>query len=209
MAGPVRYEQLSIISMRIKRFIVVVLFMTAGCLSLWGQDSALLKRDTVRQIDVTDIIRKILKKGKPPPPKPGSRAIAILPSLGYNPSFGFIIGATITGGMQFGDPQTTSYSVFTLEGMYTSKGILSVQAKHNIFVANNKWNWQGQWQLAHYGLIDYGIGTGTRTYKSGGVIVGEYPTKNADSAFPIQYSYVRLSEKAYRKIGKHFFVGGG
>ena len=189
-------------------FIFLVLLMITGCFQLSGQDSVAVRQDSVKEVDIMDVLRKIFKKPQPPEKK-SSSAIAILPSLGYNPSFGFIIGAKISGGKQFGNPETTDYSIFSLEGMYTSKGILSVQAKHNIFVADNKWNWQGQWQLAHYGLLDYGVGTGSGKYRSRGFALNEYPTKNADSAFPIQYSYIRLSEKAYRKIGKHFYAGGG
>ena len=44
---------------------------------------------------------------------------------------------------------------------------MSAQAKHNVFTAGNKWNWQGQWQLAKYGLLDYGLGTENLKTKNG------------------------------------------
>ena len=31
----------------------------------------------------------------------------------------------------------------------------------------------------------------------------------ADSAYPIKYNYIRLYEKAYRKVGAHTYVGAG
>jgi outer membrane protein assembly factor BamA len=119
-----------------------------------------------------------------------------------------IVGGKVTGGKQFGDPANTDLSVFALEAFYGTKGIVSAQAKHNIFIAENKWNWQGQWQLAKYGLLDYGLGTGNFKTK-GGFSFDQYPVKNADSSFPISYTYIRLSEKAYRKLGKYFYAGGG
>ena len=192
-----------------KVVIVPVLFMFVSHSPATAQGSMSYKRDSVPQVDVMDLIAKIFKKEKKVEIQLKKPAIAILPSLGYNPSFGFIIGAKVTGGKQFGDPSNTNYSVFTLEGMYTSKGIISGQAKHNIFTPGNKWNWQGQWQIAKYGLIDYGIGTGNGDYRSKGIALNEFSTKNSDSAFPIQYGYIRLLEKGYRNVGKNWYVGGG
>jgi hypothetical protein len=183
--------------------------MLGGCLSLRGQDSTAAKKDSVHEVDITDILKKIFKKKERDDSTKKPSGFAILPSLGYNPSFGFIIGAKLSGGLQIGHPENTDYSVVSLEGMYTSKGIISAQAKHNIFTAGNKWNWQGQWQIAHYGLVDYGVGTGNDKYRSRGVGINEYSTKNADSAFPIDYGYIRLAEKGYRKIGRNFYAGGG
>lgn len=192
-----------------KQVIVLITFMFVSRSSATAQDSAAHNKDSVQQVDVMDIIARIFKKEKKVKIELKSPAIAILPSLGYNPSFGFIIGAKITGGKQFGDPSNTNYSVFALEGMYTSKGIISVQAKHNIFTTRNKWNWQGQWQIAHYGLLDYGIGTGNGDYRSAGLALNEFSTKNTDSTFPIGYAYIRLLEKGYRNVGKNWYVGGG
>ena len=188
---------------------LLFLFIVFTSSSLFGQDTASTRIDTLKQVDVTDILRNIFNR---PEPKPKARSkvnFAILPTLSYNPSFGFIFGGKLTGGKQFGDPANTDLSVFALEAFYGTKGIISAQAKHNVFIAENKWNWQGQWQLAHYGLLDYGLGTGNFKTRNGGFSFDQYPVKNADSSFPIAYTYIRLSEKAYRKIGKYFYAGGG
>jgi len=176
---------------QIKGFLL--LCVVVSTLSLFGQDSTSMQRDSAKEVDVTDLLRKIFNR---PPPKPPSQAqvhFAILPTLSYNPSFGFIFGGKLTGGKQFGSPANTDLSVFALEAFYGTKGIVSAQAKHNIFIAENKWNWQGQWQLAKYGLLDYGLGTGNFKTKKGGFSFDQYPIKNADSAFPISYTYIRLS----------------
>ena len=195
--------------MRIWRFgklgpVLFLLALITG-FSLHAQNLS-QKKDTV--VDVTDILRKLFKKEAAEADQKKT-AFAILPTISYNPSFGFIIGGKVSGGKQFGDPANTNYSVFTLEGIISSKGIISVQAKHNIFIAENKWNWQGQWQLAHYGLLDYGLGTGNSRYQTKGFVLNQYSTKNSDSAFPIKYTFVRLAEKGFRKVGKYFYIGGG
>jgi hypothetical protein len=117
--------------------------MLVSSFSLFGQDTV-LKKDSVKEVDVTDLLRNLFNK---PPPAPSSATkvhFAILPTLSYNPSFGFIFGGKITGGKQLGDPGNTDLSVFALEAFYGTKGITSAQAKHNVFTAGNKWNWQGQ-----------------------------------------------------------------
>ena len=188
----------------------ILLFVLTSRISLSGQDSIRPSQDSVPQVDATDVLRRMFGKEAKTQTKPKKSNYAILPTLSYNPSFGFIIGAKLTGGTQFGDPRNTNYSVFAIDGMYTSKGIVSVQVKHNIFVPENKWNWQGQWQVARYGLQDYGLGTGgKRMYPSKGFALNQYSTKNSDSSFPITYGYIRLVEKGYRKIGKHTFIGAG
>ena len=47
-------------------------------------------------------------------------------------------------------------------------------------------------------IADYGIGTGNKNY----------PTES-DSTFLIRFSFIRLTEKLYRKIGKNLYAGGG
>jgi hypothetical protein len=163
----------------------------------------------VAQTDIGDMFRKVFKKKMDTIKVTKSRSVAILPSIGYNPSMGFIIGAKSSAGFQKGDPRTTNYSIIGIEFLYGSNGILTLQARHNIFNENNRWNLQGNWQLSKYGQVDYGLGTGNGNYLSRGFIINEFPTANGDSAFPLKYQYIRLQEKVYRKIGKHWFAGAG
>lgn len=165
-------------------------------------------RDTVRAIDVGDVFRMIFKTKTPHVPKKQPGAV-VLPAIGYNPSFGFILGAKISGGRQLGDPATTGFSVFGLEFFYGTKDITMLKARHNLLAKENKWNLQGDWQLAKFGMIDYGLGTGDNEYRSNSFGIDSYPVTNADSAFPMKYTYIRLQEKVYRSIAPHWFLGGG
>ena len=123
--------------------------------------------------------------------------ISILPSIGYNPSFGVIIGAKLSAVKQYGK-ENTNLSSFGLEAIYTSRGVVTAQARHNVFTTGNKWNFQGNWQLSKFLINDYGIGTGNKDYVTEG-----------DSADIIRFTFIRLTEKVYRKIGPHWFAGGG
>jgi hypothetical protein len=148
----------------------------------------------VPEKDMSDVFKYILKK-KPDTATAKPAGFAVLPSFGHNPSFGFVFGAKAALGIQFGDTSNTSYSSVGLEALYTSKGVISVQAIHNIFTAGNQLNLQGNWQLSKFGIADYGSGSG----KSFG----------ADSSYPVKYGYIRINQKVYKKISKNLFVGGG
>jgi hypothetical protein len=149
--------------------------------------------------DVGDIIRTIFNKEKEKDStkvkKPST--ISILPSIGYNPSFGVVLGAKLSAVKQYGK-ENTDLSAFGLEAIYTSRGVITGQARHNVFTNGNKWNFQGNWQLSKFLINDYGIGTGNKDYITDG-----------DSSNLIRFTFIRLTEKIYRKISSHWFAGGG
>ncbi len=159
--------------------------------------------------DIMDVIGGIFKEDEKPTKDPYTSSISILPIIGYNPSFGAVLGANMVIGQQRGDPSNTGYSVYALGLTYGSKGILTLQARHNVFMPGNTYNFQGNWQFSKYGLIDHGLGTDNDVYCTSAFIINDYPVTLADSTFPIKYNYVRLLEKAYRKIGAHTYAGLG
>jgi len=147
--------------------------------------------------DVGDIIRKLFNKEKDSTKVKKPSTVSILPSIGYNPSFGVVLGAKISAVKQYGK-ENTDLSAFGLEAIYTSRGVITAQARHNVFTTGNKWNFQGNWQLSKFLINDYGIGTGNKDYITDG-----------DSADLIRFTFIRLTEKIYRKISPHWFAGGG
>ncbi len=200
------------LNIKYKYYLLIVIVQLLGSSLLFtstGQQTTAKNADTLTYVDLNDVFRKIFKKEKKPPPPLNAQVASILPTLGYNPSFGFILGLKLVAGKQLGNPQNTNYSIFGIEGFISTEKILSIQARHNLFLPENKWNWQGHWQLSRLGLLDYGLGTGSDAYRGRGFNVNDLPTENGDSANPIQYTYVRLFEKAYRKIGANLYAGAG
>jgi hypothetical protein len=182
-------------------------FITAcavGCLlffsaSVNAQQTTAGDNSLIPMSDLGDLIKRVLNKKVDTTKAPKKSGMTILPSIGYNPSFGFVIGAKISSIKQYGAPGNTSLSSFGLEGIYSTKGVITGQARHNVFTDGNKWNFQGNWQLSKFLIADYGIGTGNKE---------EYQ-HNSDSTFLIRFQFIRLTEKVYRKIGPHLFAGGG
>ena len=163
-----------------------------------AQQTAIGNNNLIPIKDLGDLIKQVFHKKADTAKAAKPRQIALLPSIGYNPSFGFVFGAKVSAIKQYGKDENTDLSAFGLEAIYTSRGIITAQARHNVFTAANKWNFQGNWQVSKFLITDYGIGTGNKNYLTDG-----------DSAFLIKFTFIRLSEKVYRKIGQHFFAGGG
>lgn len=161
------------------------------------------KTDT---LDLNEAIKQMM--GSKDPEKQGS-AVAILPAIGYNPTFGLMLGATLTGGKTLGNPATTRLSTGTFTGFFTTKGIINLQLRHNVFTENNTWNFQGNGQITKMVLLDYGLGTYAGEGFREGMSINQYTLDNNDAVYPIEFNYIRLFEKVYKKISKTVMVGAG
>ena len=194
----------------LQKIFILSTFGVFFSLSLLAQSPS--ETDTVVKPPVTDlmdVIQRVFKFEEKPVEDVNAASISLLPIIGYNPSFGGVLGANMIIGRQLGDPSNTGYSVYALGITYGTKGILTLQARHNVFLPENKWNLQGNWQFSKYGLIDHSLGTDNDAYCASSFIINDYPTTVSDSAFPIKYNYIRILEKGYRRMGSHTYVGLG
>src|SRR5215218_5246131 len=195
--------------MRILIISFILILIDGAYMKMQAQVDSLQKDSLLAQEkDITDVVRGIFKM-KPKEEPEQKASVSILPLLGYNPSFGFNIGINIVAGKQFGLKTNTIYSVFNLSFSYSTKQVIPLRARHNMFTPGNKLNWQGDWQISRMGIVDYGVGTGQDKNIKGGFSFYGIPISNTDSAYPIKYNYLKLLEKAYRKVGKYLYVGGG
>jgi len=169
------------------------------------QDTTKIPLPVDQQMDFSDVFNKIFHT-IPKIKEEKTSSVALLPVLGYNPSFGFVFGAKVNIGKQLGDPANTAYSIYSLNAFTSTKGITTLQARHNVFQPENKWNFQGNWQLSRFGLVDYGLGV--KNFEDLFNVDG-LPTTTMDSAFPMKYNYIRLNEKLFRKISAGFYAGMG
>lgn len=161
-----------------------------------------------KETDVTDIIRKLFKKDSSKIKKEPS-TIAFLPSVGYNPSYGFQLGVNITGGKYYGKKDSAILSIFTLLGYVTTKGVVMAQARHNLFLAKNTINLQGTQQLSKIVTLDYGPGTGQVKGERGNFSINGAPLANDSATFPIEYTYLRFTERVYKRVSKSVYLGIG
>jgi len=150
--------------------------------------------DSIYAIDAGDLFNQIFRKNKiieKRDKKSGS--LALLPSIGYTPGTGFEFGIDVSGSRYFGDPETTTLSIFDAFAAMSTNELALVQLKHNVYAAANQWNLQGSWELGKTLVLDHGIGTGRKQLVS----------------LPIKYTYLKLNENIYRKIYDNFYAGAG
>jgi hypothetical protein len=175
-----------------KAVLLTLSFLTT--FALHAQDSTQIAtvKDTVDfRVFFTRLLKKDGKKQKP------QSMIALLPAIGYNPSVGFILGVNVAGGFYMGDPANTSLSSATATAYFTTKGILNLQLRHNLFTKNNNYLLQGNVQLTKMVVVDYGLGPGSGKDKIDSV------------AFPINFKEIRVNEKFYKRVSKTMLIGSG
>ena len=173
------------------------------CFSTSIQGQALTASDT---LDLTGLMAKVFKKSSN---GGSSKGLAILPSIGYNPSMGFMLGANATASMYLGHTSDTRMSTAAATAFVTSKGIINLQLRHNVFSRGNKWMLQGNVQASKMLVIDYGLGIDATNGRSGDVNVMGYPLRNSVGSYPMSFGLFRLNEKVYRRINESLFIGGG
>ncbi|MDO7742339.1 MAG: BamA/TamA family outer membrane protein, partial [Pedobacter sp.] len=146
------------------------------------------------QTDIADVFNTVLKRKKPADTtaKPVG-SLVLLPTIGYTPSTGFQFGADVSGTRYFGNPATTTLSVFDAYGALSTGGMAILQIKHNIYSSGNKWNLQGNWNLGKTVMLDHGIGT----------------TGGDQGLFTLRYRFLNLNENAYKELFDHFYAGVG
>lgn len=188
--------------------VVYAALLSAGM--VYGQDKQDSPGELRRQTDAKDVISNFFSK-KHSADTSGKKTsyFSTLPSAGFNPSIGFALGVTSTGGKTFGNPKTTTFSVINANFYASTFGLLSFEAKNNIFTNNDLFNIQGGLQVGKTVAIDYGVGTGRKVQGDGSFSLNDFPLDNNPDVFPIKFSYLKFTERLYRKLFEHVYAGAG
>jgi hypothetical protein len=187
--------------------VVLILFLSSS--TLFAQEKEDSPEILNRQADAKDVIRAFFRKKSTIDTGQKHPYFSILPSAGYNPSVGLSVGVTSTGGGTYGNPNTTTFSVYNANAYVSTFGLFSFELKENVFTSDNKFNIQGGVQLGKTVAEDYGVGTGRPAQGEGSFSINSFPLANNADIFPIQYTYLKFSERIYKRILKHVYVGAG
>ena len=150
------------------------------------------------QVDIFDIARRLFKDppANPPDPEPQQDRglqLSFAPGFGYNPSAGFIIGASGNLSKFFGDPATTRISSAVVGMSYSSKQQASLTLKFGASRGGNRWRFDGDNRFQWTSQDSYGLGTGTAS---------------ADSVYT-RFTYVRIFDAAWYEVTKNVYAGAG
>jgi hypothetical protein len=141
---------------------------------------------SIPQRDVSDLFRAVLHRSLPTEvetqPRPGL-SITALPSVGYNPSYGAFIGASLAIAGWLGDPSSTSLSSGSVGGSYSTTGQISFHFKSDFFLPQNTWALKGDWRYLDTSQDTYGLGS-----------------DQTETAYPMDFVLYRLYQTVYRRV---------
>jgi outer membrane protein assembly factor BamA len=159
--------------------------------------------------DMQDVINSLFKRKSYNDTAGSHSNLSLLPSIGYNPSYGLEFGIIVSGGKNYGDPANTTFSIFNTNVFVSTNGLASAEFKHNTFSSHNTWNLQGGYQVGRTVALDYGIGTGHSHQSNDNFVLNGLPLDNSPGVLPIKFTYLKLYEKAYHKLFDNFYAGMG
>jgi hypothetical protein len=121
-------------------------------------------------------------------------SVTLLPSLGYNPSYGAFVGVSVSLGGWLGERETTQLSAGSLGASYSTTEQVSVQFRSDFYLPDNSWVLKGDWRYLDTSQDTYGLG----------------PSKPQGSAYPMDFVLYRLHQIVYRRVeGSAVYVGFG
>jgi outer membrane protein assembly factor BamA len=160
-----------------------------------SENSATPAKSPVQQIDVTDLISELFKKGPSSEPKKDSitskPAFTAVPAVGYTLNSGLV--ATISGNVVFKSPHRTKISTITSSAAYSQKKQFTMPVESSIWTKGDKYNLIGDYRFYKYPQSTFGLGSNS----------------DIENEFEMDYSYFRFYEVILRQITENFFAGAG
>jgi hypothetical protein len=157
-------------------------------------DSLYRESDTVRQKDLIDIARSLVKiKSRPDTAKNKKLYFSILPVSSSMQGPGKALITSTTAGFYLGDKSTTNLSSVSFTPYFNLQGRYGLPIRSNIWLNNNNWTIQGDTRFLVYPQYTWGLGGG----------------QPESDNFLLNYKYVRFYQSALKRITPYFFAGIG
>ncbi len=153
-----------------------------------------LKKDSVRQKDLGDVIHSLFKLkpvNKHKDAISGRPIISVVPALGY--SLQSRLAILLSGNAAFRTAAASNVSTIVSSLAYTQNKQITLPIQSNIWSANNNYEFVGEIRLYHYPQSTFGLGS----------------TSNFETEAPMDYNYLRFQETVLRKITGDFYIGAG
>jgi hypothetical protein len=180
--------------LKISGLLVFILLLLTLFVNAQEEKPANKPIDSSKEKDLMDVIKGVLNSKPKNDTTKKTSTVTVLPAIGYNPSIGFLLGINFLRSFRKGDPATTNLSIAQLDVSVTTKKLLIARFRTNIFTADNKWNFQGNWQYMRNYVNDFGL--------------RDEAQKKPPVNYPIRFNYFRFTEKAFRSLGNNFYAGG-
>jgi hypothetical protein len=153
--------------------------------------------DTTGQRDIIGIALKLVHIHiKKPPKVKGQRVYySIVPLGGSVPGGGEALITSTNAAFELGNPKTTFLSNVTFSPSTNLKGEWNLPFRSNIWSAENKWNFEGDYRVTVFPQYTWGLGGNTAP----------------SNKILLRYTYIRFYQNALRRIAKkpYLFAGIG
>jgi hypothetical protein len=133
---------------------------------------------------------------------------SIIPSVGYTPQNGVVVGITTLVGVYLGDPRTTTISNFGLVALYTSKQQVIFQSRATFLLPENAWQLQGDYRLLLTNQPTYGLGSSSSSGGTEASVGGGGDLTTLPGAQPMDFNLIRFHQAALRRVKGSFYAGG-
>ena len=184
-----------------KALFAVILITTISVSNAFAQDSTkVISKKEARQIK------------KSAPPQKGDIYVIAAPTIGYNPTNGFMYGLGGSASFFLGEPVTTSISSALVNFSLTTKHQLLFTARSTFYAKNNEWILNGDWRYLNSSQPTYGLGTGPSSSKlasNGFEIEDGVFSKPINDAQLMEFTQIRIYETVYKEIKENFYLGLG
>ncbi|HTQ64544.1 MAG TPA: BamA/TamA family outer membrane protein [Puia sp.] len=173
-------------------------------LIIFSQTDTLQNPKQFTQMDIKDWLAQ---KNWIKPRAEKNNFLLIIPIIASNPSAGFIFGAGLTYAYQ-SPPKSIRLSSVTANASYSSKGLLNLNMKSNVFALSDKLILNGDWRFLINNETTYGLGT--KKYSStSDVDINGYETDGDSLGQILKYDQIRLYETGSWELFRNFFAGIG
>jgi hypothetical protein len=151
--------------------------------------------DSVKQLDVIDIIHRMLKKdtnavASEAEPKFN---LSFIPAAGYTLSTGLVVGVSAVGAFYTQKDHSLNMSIVNAQALHDARGQSILFIESNLWADQDNYKLVSDFRIEKYPDVTYGLGDTTTTHRPD----------------PITYNYLRLYQTVLRKVVPHLYVGIG
>jgi hypothetical protein len=176
------------------------------CAGAFGHGSVCADGRCRPYMDGRDLLEMIRVKRSRGTLEPWRLYPSIIPSVGYTPQNGVVVGVTTLAGIYLGDPETTTISNIGLVALYTSKAQIILQSRNTALLPENAWQLQGDYRLLITNQPTYGLGSG-RDSDPAVTIGGQGTAAVARGAQDMDFNLIRLHQLVLKRLGSHVYAG--
>jgi outer membrane protein assembly factor BamA len=154
-----------------------------------------LSEDTLRQKDLYDVISSVFNKHKATENKAtviGTKPVfSVLPAIGY--TLQTKLAVTLSGNIAFRIAPGSRISTISSNSAYTQRKQVIVPVQSNIWTADDKYNFIGDFKFYEYPQSTFGLGSNSSV-------------KNDN---PMDYTLFRFYETVLKQVAGNFYAGIG